>query len=275
MKAFSMWKWLQENWERTVFSAVGFVFLAFSFKHLWNSAIANASATFAMAIFCFIYSNLARFKRFKGLGFEAELWEDKQREAAALIDQLSGIISIYSHEIMMARVMMNRWGGGEGVWKSHWALFDRLNSEHRDFGQEIDLSELKTELDAVFLFDLVSRPYGELQRVISDGHQKALVIINKEHGSPITDIEGYNKRYSELTQVLTEFERTIDNARKSDIAGDILSWAEDSKKRLKSNFDIEIEFDSDAIKNLKIISKASQQRPIEISDQLLSVEDTS
>jgi Na+-transporting methylmalonyl-CoA/oxaloacetate decarboxylase gamma subunit len=31
---------------------------------------------------------LAKFKRFKGLGFEAEMWEEKQEEAAALIDSL-------------------------------------------------------------------------------------------------------------------------------------------------------------------------------------------
>jgi hypothetical protein len=52
----------------------------------------------------FFYSNLARFKRFKGLGFEAELWEDKQKEAADLIDRLKNVVAIYSREVVMAQV---------------------------------------------------------------------------------------------------------------------------------------------------------------------------
>jgi len=31
---------------------------------------------------------LAKFKRFKGFGFEAEMWEEKQKEAAALVEDL-------------------------------------------------------------------------------------------------------------------------------------------------------------------------------------------
>jgi hypothetical protein len=31
---------------------------------------------------------LAKFKRFKGFGFEAEMWEEKQEEAAALVESL-------------------------------------------------------------------------------------------------------------------------------------------------------------------------------------------
>jgi preprotein translocase subunit SecY len=31
---------------------------------------------------------LAKFKRFKGFGFEAEMWEEKQEEAAVLVDEL-------------------------------------------------------------------------------------------------------------------------------------------------------------------------------------------
>ena len=41
----------------------------------------QALLVFGVAIFCLIFFLLARFKRFKGLGIEAELWEDKQEEA--------------------------------------------------------------------------------------------------------------------------------------------------------------------------------------------------
>lgn len=71
-----MGKLVAEYWERVVFAMVGFVGLAFSFKYMYAEKVTEASAVFAIAFLSFLYSNLSRFKRFKGLGFEAELWED-------------------------------------------------------------------------------------------------------------------------------------------------------------------------------------------------------
>ncbi len=75
-----------------------------------------------MAFFSFIYSNISRFKRFKGLGFEAELWEDKQKEAAQLIDRLKAMVTVYTREIVMQKVMQNRYSG-DGRWAESWKLY--------------------------------------------------------------------------------------------------------------------------------------------------------
>jgi len=53
-----------------------------------NDQTASATLMLAAAVLCLIFVYLARFKRFKGLGIEAELWEDKQREAEQLIERL-------------------------------------------------------------------------------------------------------------------------------------------------------------------------------------------
>lgn len=39
---------------------------------------------------------LAKFKRFKGFGFEAEMWEEKQEEAAVLVDELKKKLERFS-----------------------------------------------------------------------------------------------------------------------------------------------------------------------------------
>ena len=38
----------------------------------------SAGVTLAAGVFCLIFAFLSQFKRFKGLGIEAELWEQKQ-----------------------------------------------------------------------------------------------------------------------------------------------------------------------------------------------------
>jgi len=42
---------------------------------------------------------LAKFKRFKGFGFEAETWEEKQQEAAALVESLKRLQLVYSKAV--------------------------------------------------------------------------------------------------------------------------------------------------------------------------------
>lgn len=103
-----MWNFFKEYGQQIFFGAVGLIFLSFSFYSLYGQDVAGASATFAMAFLCFIYSNVSRFKRFKGLGFEAELWEDKQKEAEHLIDRLKAVVSVYTREVVVQKVMQGR-----------------------------------------------------------------------------------------------------------------------------------------------------------------------
>ncbi|MHC2215498.1 hypothetical protein [Rhizobium leguminosarum] len=70
-----MWKAISENWQHVIFAVVGCVALGYSFLFVRDGKVTEASAVFAIAFLSMLYSNLARFKRFKGLGFEAELWE--------------------------------------------------------------------------------------------------------------------------------------------------------------------------------------------------------
>jgi hypothetical protein len=49
---------------------------------------AQSSAALGFAFLYVVLLLLAKFKRFKGFGFEAEMWEQKQEEAAAIIENL-------------------------------------------------------------------------------------------------------------------------------------------------------------------------------------------
>ena len=43
----------------------------------FNEKVAASTATYGAAVICLIFTFLSRFKRFKGFGIEAELWEQK------------------------------------------------------------------------------------------------------------------------------------------------------------------------------------------------------
>lgn len=60
---------------------------------------------------------------------EAELWEDKQKEAADLIERLREVVSIYTREVIVGKVKAGRWGG-KADWGEHWKLYDDLVTQH-------------------------------------------------------------------------------------------------------------------------------------------------
>jgi hypothetical protein len=53
---------------------------------------------------------LARFKAFKGMGIQAELWEDKQLEAAILIERLKGLAGTTAGPLLSISSRMDRLG---------------------------------------------------------------------------------------------------------------------------------------------------------------------
>lgn len=55
---------------------------------LWTGKLSEASISLSAASLLLIFSSLARFKKFKGWGLEAELWEEKLEEAEKLIARI-------------------------------------------------------------------------------------------------------------------------------------------------------------------------------------------
>jgi hypothetical protein len=70
---------------------------------------ASAGAAWGLGFLLMILLLLSKFKRFKGFGFEAELWEEKQAEAAVLVDQLKGLSKVISKQIASMAARMGLW----------------------------------------------------------------------------------------------------------------------------------------------------------------------
>lgn len=262
-------KFLLGNWERILFGLVGFACLLFSLKLLYNDEITSGSAIFGIGFLSFLYSNLARFKKFKGLGFEAELWEDKQKEAADLIDRLKGIVSAYTREIVMGNVMRGRWGGGGDQWTDRWALFEELTHKHTELGQDIDFSQLKQDVDSVFIFDICSPVASSVRKSIEKRKADAQQQIRQKYGSPITNLEGWNSDLAKLNGIDSIFDHLFEGAKKENIAQIILNTAAIAQTKLQSSFSVTLEYDSEVIERLETMAHIIQHRPIVVTPQLI------
>ena len=263
-----MWVWIKTNWERCFLFLIALMFLSFSIQFFLKAEVTGATAAFVMFFLCLIYGNVSRFKRFKGLGFEAELWDDKQKEAADLIDRLKNIVQIYTREIVMMRVMEGRVGGGS-KWPDRWALYDELVGQHDTLGQKIDFLPLKEKVYRVMVFDAVISLSSKIWESLSKAHARARDSISAEFGSPINDSAAYSKRLQDLTALNFETRDLFIVSKTENVARHILSKAEQTVQGLREKFGIEVELPADQIEKLQKIDALFQAGDFRIDPEFV------
>lgn len=263
-----MWTWVKANWERYFLFSVAIIFLIFSISFLFKAEVTGAIAAFVMFFLCLIYGNVSRFKRFKGLGFEAELWEDKQREAADLIERLKNIVQVYTREIVMMRVMAGRLGGGS-QWPDRWALFEELVGQHDTLGQNIDFMPLKEKVYRVMVFDAVSRTLTKIHSALSKAHGEASKLVESEFGTQITDPTARDKRRAELKSIKYELPDLFKVSEKENTAAFVLGVVEEAAVALRNKFGIEVDLPAEEMQKLRQIEKLFNDGKFDIDPKLV------
>ena len=264
-----MWAWFQINWERCFLFLTSLVFLYFSINSFLHSGVAAATAAFVMFFLCLIYANVSRFKRFKGLGFEAELWEDKQQEAADLIERLKNIVEVYTREIIMMKVMSGRWGGGS-EWPSRWALYEELVGQHDTLGQKIDFLPLKEKVYRIMVFDSVSALSSEIQHALSKAYTDTNDAISKKFGNPITDAAGFGAELDKLNASRFEIRDLFEIAETENLARYVLNNVEKSAKALKDHFGMDVLLPNDNLEKLRKVDALFQKGDFRVDPDLMS-----
>jgi hypothetical protein len=263
-----MWTLVKEYWERVFLFSIAFVFLALCLRFFLKSEIAGATAAFVMFFLCLIYANVSRFKRFKGLGFEAELWEDKQKEAADLIERLKSIVQVYTNEIVMMKVMAGRWGGGS-VWPDRWALYEELVGQHDTLGQKIDFLPLREKVYRVMVFDAVASLFSPVQQALAKTKQEAHKLTTAEFGNPIKDLDGWNKRAKELGELKAEVGDLFEISKKQNVARYVLDVVEQFSESARTKFGLAVDLPKEEMENLRRIDKLFKAGDLMIDPELV------
>jgi hypothetical protein len=77
-----------------------------------NDRTASSTSLLGFGFLLVVLLVLAKFKRFKGFGFEAEMWEEKQIEAAALVDRLSLLSEAVAQQVALIASKLGLWDAG-------------------------------------------------------------------------------------------------------------------------------------------------------------------
>lgn len=261
------------QFERLALFVVGLIFLVFAMLKVNDDKVAEAGGVALIAVMCFVFANLTRFKKFKGLGFEGELWEEKQQEAENLIERLKSVVSIYTQEIIRGTVQQGRFADGKR-WQKVWPLYDQLTARHEELGQQIDFSGLKRELDTYFLFDMCMNVKG-FNQALFNAQSAANDKLKKEFGSVVTDQDRFGERLAQLRSITFWIADPFAIAQQGNLARKMLSVAEETAASLKEHFDVELLLAEPDKEKLLFIATTWDNRPVPVTDQLISLADRS
>lgn len=264
-------KWL--SWlERAFFVLFGLACFGLGITRILQSDVGASATLFAFGFLSFLYSNVTRFKRFKGLGFEAELWEDKQKEAEDLIERLKNVVTIYTREIVMGQVMAGRWVG-TSKWRERFKLFDELVTQHDQLGQKIDFSDLKSRIQKIMIFDGCSQAGNELRLAVSKANGYLSRTVQSKFGSPIRDTEGYNEEIAKLREITFDNSDLFERVQSENIGQSLLASFREAKDKAQEYFGYTIEEPTNAIDDLEYLSALYERVPFETTEAVINTVD--
>lgn len=172
------------------------ILFAFGVVLSFQDQVTAAAVTYSAAVLSLIFAFLPEFKKFKGLGIEAELLDKKIEEADILLSQLRDISIPIAEMLLSSTARMGRWDSGMPRHKKH-DLVQRIERELRKVGvSDTQLEQAKEDWHYYNIIDL-SRPVFKSITEALQPHLKERENALSQFPQPITP-----ERKSEYEQLI-------------------------------------------------------------------------
>ncbi|EGQ9781657.1 TPA: hypothetical protein I7787_21915 [Vibrio vulnificus] len=211
-----------------------------------------ATATYGAAVLSLIFAFLPEFKKFKGLGIEAELLDKKIEETDKLLQQLRDITVPIAEMLLSSTARVGRLSSGMPR-SQKYELVQRIESELKKCGvEESQLDKAKEDWHYYNTFDLATPIFNKISAKLQPIHQERNKVLNQFSSQTITpDRMDEHKRLIEHRNIVTQEMEAFKDLRQiknqsllaDKIRGSILnsvSLSEDSKRELVEELEEEL-----------------------------------
>ena len=147
---------------------VAFALMIGGFILAYRGDAAAAATTYVASVFCLVFAFLSQFKKFSGLGFMGETWEQKMEEADELISRLRGLAAVIAEPVFIAMARLGRWDS-HLTRQERYNISTKLEAELKRNGvlQE-EINRARIELDRVNSFDMAKPIFDAAYRKIGE-----------------------------------------------------------------------------------------------------------
>ncbi|WP_155523093.1 hypothetical protein [Tabrizicola thermarum] len=212
-------------------------------------------------------ARFSQFKRFKGWGFEAEMWEEKQQEAEKLVESLKGIAALTAREVMLQSIKSGRWGSGKR-WEDHWKLFEEVKAAQAGLLDEDGQRKVRRSIDRWFLHDMAITEFGKLKEIVTKEVEQARQEIRVKFGNPVSDPMAFEAEM----QLLSTLDKSIglfELAGTEPLIESIEKWWESARKTL-ANFGIDVAMPSEVRSRLDTYKALESLPEMPVTKELIA-----
>ncbi|WP_309628415.1 hypothetical protein [Brevundimonas sp.] len=186
---------------RFVLAAVALVSLLSSIWLGLHDRVPAGTLLAGLGLLLLAFVQLSRFKHIKGLGFEAELWESKQEEAAELITQTRALLKILSGAMLRSAPRMGRMMAGFDR-REQLALASDVETALKAAGvPQSEFGNMRDEIDRLIAWDLAAPVTRAITKFVWARADEVRKEISQRFGSPIRDNEGFTAEHRKLQEL--------------------------------------------------------------------------
>lgn len=167
-----VWKLVREYGISVVFLFLGLYFLYLGKAEVINHEYTGAQIFFAVSFILFVITFLSKFKKIKFPGFDGELWNDKQKEAADLIKQMKELLLSLSKSACMSLGGIGRFAGSVPIPLVLDSVSD-IGSMLRKIGaSQEEIMKIRAPFDRLIIFDIARPIQQQIQQDIGKEAKK-------------------------------------------------------------------------------------------------------
>lgn len=257
--------------ESTLLKLGGYGLIGLAVYFLFQSSIAAAPLCAAVGFLMTFLARFSDFKRFKGWGFEAEMWEEKQEEAGKLVVSLKKVAALTAREVMLQSIKSGRWGSGER-WEHQWKLFEEIKAAQADILDEESKREIRKSIDRWFFHDMILREYGELLGIFDKEVELIRKTINTKYGNPISDASGFGNEINALSKISRPSGGLFKLAGSRNLVVSIEEWWAETQKEF-SAFGVNLEMPLETRARLDTYKAFESLPEMPVTKELIAVAD--
>ncbi|MDX2084836.1 MAG: hypothetical protein SFZ03_05545 [Candidatus Melainabacteria bacterium] len=256
----AVWNFLTRN-SGSIFDAVVKILLLFAGGYiLWcGSQLAFVQGhdsmaiglTYTAGIFCLIFAFLSSFKKFKGLGVKAEMWDQTQQKAEELVKQLEEIQVFTLKQILIIVTQPQGLGCSlyskehlVDLYKKVKALRSRVDAEEKDLASilhliiTLDYEPIRNRINAK-LVEKKEEIEQKLKEMSADNTEVQTLQKNSEDCEKLYNVSKMIiPQYYDLP-VTTEFSRQAYD-KVNELIGELQSLNQHEKQQLKKSLHSEL-----------------------------------
>lgn len=159
----------------------------------YRDLVAAEMATFTAGAVVLIFVFLSQFKRFKGLGIEAEMWEREMEEAQEIAEKFRNLATVVAKPLITNSMRLGRWSTGISRREMDNMVSEVKSILEKSGSRPEEIEAALEDYRRYTAFDMTRPAYSEVKKVLDEKVKEKQDVIDAYRGRvPADQNQVYN-----------------------------------------------------------------------------------